>query len=127
MGAAEKKQNTESLEKVILAATAAQKKLDTNNYDYEKEMSSLNEQLEAPILRTPNLSQTLYEHDRQIKKELPMNATSIFPSKKTLAVSIIATAILGFALGAKIGLSVYYGNQPAETKVTIIDIVKTLF
>jgi hypothetical protein len=124
----------EDINKIFLAVDNARKKLDKvddSKIDKFLDDSSELKNLIAPALNTkPKISQTMYANDNEIQNKLAerdVMETFAFPTNKQLLMAVLGTAVLGFAIGAKIGLSVYYETTPYETKVTIIDMVKTLF
>ena len=85
----------------------------------------------APEFNTkPKFSQTAYINEREIGDQLlevDVLATKGFLSKKQIFIAAIGTAVIGFTLGAKLGLTIYYELSPYETKVTLFDMLKAFF
>ena len=85
----------------------------------------------APEVNTkPNFSQTAYINEREIGDQLlevDVFASKRFLSKKQIFIAAIGTAVIGFTLGAKLGLTIYYELSPYETKVTLFDMLKAFF
>ena len=85
----------------------------------------------APEVNTkPNFSQTAYINEREIGDQLlevDVLASKGFLSKKQIFIAAIGTAVIGFTLGAKLGLTIYYELSPYETKVTLFDMLKAFF
>ena len=124
-------QNNE-IDTMFLAIKEARAELGNmkSDLDHSEEMpqvTNILDKLIAPDKNTsPKLAQTEYLNVHELEKKIP-TSSKIFPSKKSLFISIAGTAIFGFIVGTKIGLSIYYADVPAGTKVTLIDMVKVLF
>jgi hypothetical protein len=115
-------EEADSLGNVVLNLTSLQKKLKQNGEDTLPETNDII----RPHAR-PGVSQTLYANDKAIEKTIAANAHKNFLSGRRLLTYAAITAVVGFMVGIKIGMSIYYQTTPELTKLTVADVLNNLF